>query len=138
MKKDERPRLFIDFDGVIHDGPNNPKRPTPILGKPVDGAFRFLSEANEVFHIRILSWRFAGYQKRPGNRTAVRRWFKRHGWPTHVGGKLEHLMLGPEEDVVPFLTLSTRVSCFKGTFPDPEQITKFEPYSVRDAAALNR
>ena len=137
MKTDDRPRLYVDFDGVIHDGKENPKRPTPILGKPVPGAFRFLSEANQIFCVRILSWRFMHGKPWAGNRTSVRRWFKRHGWPTHVGGALEHLWLGPEENVIPVMTISTRVSCFRGTFPDPEQLTKFEPYSQQQVHTLN-
>ncbi len=138
MKPDDKPRLHVEFDGVIHDGREDPQRPTPILGKPVDGAFEFLTQARELFDIRILSWRYAAGDNQLTNRSAVRRWFKRHGWPTKVGGALESLALGPEEKVVPLLTLSARVSLFEGTFPDPHQLTKFEPYSEKTVHAINR
>ena len=138
MKADDRPRLHVEFDGVIHDGKEKPEHPTPILGKPVDGAFEFLSAAKEVFHVRIISWRFAAGVGQMAVRTSVSSWFRRHGWPTKAGGSLEYLGLGPEAKVIPVLTLSSRVSLFAGTFPAPAQLTKFEPYSEKTAHALTR
>lgn len=126
MRKEAKPLLGVRFDGVIHDGTYDPRRSPLILGKPREGAFRFLHKAREIFDIQIISER-RGF----GERNAMRYWFRRFGWPTKVGGSLESLRIGPWEKREPFLTVPPEGEEFCGQFPDVNELTKLGPIVYR-------
>lgn len=94
-----------------------------VSDEPVEGAFEFLARAAAHFDVQIYSARTS----QEGGLWAMSRWFKRHGWPAGKDGVLEGLTL-PRDKPPAFMTIDDRCFLFKGTWPDPEELTKFVPW----------
>ena len=118
------PILCVDFDGVIHSYTSGWQGAEIVSDVPVEGAFEFLARAMQHFDVQIYSARTA--QK--GGSWAMLRWFKRHGWPSGKNQPLDGLIF-PHDKPAAFLTIDDRCYLFKGTWPDPEELTKFVPWN---------
>ena len=121
-EKDDRRLLLVVFDGVIHSATSDRKDATVIPDPPVDGAFQWLARALEHFRIAIHSFR----SHEEGGIYAMHRWFKLHGWPAQ-GGVPEALEF-PVQRPTAFLTIDDRAFLFKGDWPDPVQLTRFQSW----------
>ncbi len=117
------PILCVDFDGVIHSYKSGWQGAEVVSDEPVEGAFEFLARAAAHFDVHIYSSRTS----QEGGLWAMSRWFKRHGWPAGKTGVLEGLTF-PRDKPAAFLTIDDRCYHFQGTWPDPDQLRKFEAW----------
>jgi hypothetical protein len=126
----DKPILLVTFDGVIHSFKSGWQGIGVIGDPPTEGAFEFLARALEHFDVNVWSERRS---RSESGRWAMFRWFGRHGWPIVRAkrGQPEKLVL-PEEKPAAFLEISDRCYAFHGTWPNPEQLTRFAPHCEKD------
>lgn len=70
-----RPRIAVDFDGVIHSYSSPWEGPTVIPDDPVPGAIEWLNSLGDEFKLCILTTR----AETEGGRAAVTLWLHAHG-----------------------------------------------------------
>lgn len=115
-----RPILLLDFDGVIHQYTSPWSGADKVNDGPVPGAKEFIAEAGKIFELCIYSAR----SLQPGGIEAMKAWLDANGFPLH-------LISFPTEKPPAFLTIDDRCICFNGSFPEPEELRKFQPWNKR-------
>jgi hypothetical protein len=133
-KKKSKPILCIDFDGTVHSYTSGWKGARNIPDPPVDGAMDFLSVAVTLFDVRIFSSR----SRYLGGRWAMKRWLLRHlneYWGARQfppdGYSILAKIRFPVRKPAAFLTIDDRAITFTGTFPEPEDLLKFKPWTKK-------
>lgn len=121
MAEGKKPRILVDFDGVVHSYDSGWKGVDQIPDPPVPGAFEFLSEALDRLEVCIYSSR----TNEPGGVVAMRAWFLRHGFE-----RLEELQF-PTVKPPAIMTIDDRAFRFEGTFPSIEEILSFRTWQQR-------
>jgi len=136
-KKNKKPILCLDFDGVLHSYTSGWAGAANIVDPPVEGAISWLrsllgcpddvgiAERYEDFKIAIYSSR----SKYPLGRWAMKRWLKRYGLTKYEIELISFPLFKPPA----FLTLDDRAFLFTGGFPDPKELIKFTPWYRRPA-----
>ncbi len=109
-----KPTLALDFDGVLHQYTRY-RGDAIIDGISVPGAVEFVQAAMENFDVVIHSTR----ARTQIGRAAIRVWLRDNGFPP--------VKISAEKPPA-HVTLDDRALCFTGTFPDPEDLLKFEPW----------
>ena len=115
-KKGGRPILCLDFDGVLHWYRRGWQSPTLIDDEPVPGAVEFVNRAQEYFTVVIYSSR----SSHPGGIEAMREWMKQYDFP--------EVSFATQKPAA-FLTIDDRALTFSGTWPDPEALRAFQPWT---------
>lgn len=123
-----KPILCLDFDGVIHSYASGWQGANVISDPPVDGAIEFIIAASGHFTIAIHSSRSA----QPGGIIAMYEWLKDY-WIDYDHNHFEifNAIQWPKEKPPAFLTLDDRAITFTGTWPDPQELTKFKPWNKK-------
>jgi hypothetical protein len=125
---DYKPRLCVDFDGVLHSYKSGWQGAHVCADPPVPGAIAFLREATEHFEVYVHSSR--SHQK--GGRDAMRAYLLE--W-AQLEGDEDLMWLNkirwPNEKPAAFVTLDDRAICFTGTFPSVEEIKNFKPWNKK-------
>jgi len=127
-----KPILCLDFDGVIHSYESGWKGAEVIPDPPVPGTKDFLFAASELFEIHIFSSR----SNQEGGIEAMRRYVSELVAPKNQDmSQKDHELLTslqwPTEKPPAFLTIDDRAVQFTGTWPNPEQLLKFQPWNKR-------
>ena len=137
--------VCCDFDGVIHGYQSGWKGPSVVTDPPVPGALEWLFLMTQPpqydrFEIAIYSSR----SKEPGGVEAMKAWLRRHIVEHLVGchpdestalldemGTLmvEKLLTFPTQKPAASMTIDDRAFHFQGTFPTPEWLRTFEPWT---------
>lgn len=130
------PIICVDFDGVIHSYVSGWQGVGVINDPPVKGAIDWLikylpipdaicSMAPEykgpvvqIYSARSKSWR---------GRRAMKKWLIKHGLPSCY--ITENILKFPIKKPHAFLTIDDRAICFKGTFPEKEEMLSFKPWN---------
>lgn len=120
---EHKPILCLDFDGVLHSYTSGWKGADVIPDPPVPGAFQFIADAAQHFHVHIYSSRSG----QPGGIEAMRQWFEE--WDPK-GGILS-LLSFPTEKPPAFIGIDDRVLTFNGTFPSARELLNFKPWNKR-------
>lgn len=130
-----RPILVLDFDGVLHSYISGWQGADKIPDPPVPGFAQFLERAVECFDVSVFSSRSTS----SAGRIAMWRWLKGH-LAEHYGGLMTPLaarrqtagLMGrigfPADKPAAFVSLDDRAVTFTGTWPEPAELAKFEPW----------
>ena len=125
--------LCLDFDGVLHAYSKGYHDGT-IYDGPVPGAMDFLREAVKVFDVHIYSTRSATPEGRLAMRDAIKAWlYDAFCYPD--AADILYTISFPDVKPMAFVTLDDRAITFTGTFPAPEELAAFEPWTKRVAPA---
>lgn len=152
--KDTKPILVVDFDRVLHSYKSGWRGARNIPDPPVPGALEFLIKAIEFFNVQIYSCR----SRQWGGKRAMKKWLKKEyimlaldwestprffrewisqtafadPWNFEVRWAIKRLLKKirfPTKKPAAFLMIDDRAMCFTGTFPHPEELLKFRPWS---------
>lgn len=115
-KRQYRPILSMDFDGVIHWYRNGWKGTAVIDDEPVPGAKEFIENAQKYFRIVVFSSRSGSEE----GIAAMQAWMEKHGFPQVQFSK---------DKPKAFLTIDDRAIQFKGEWFDPEELLNFKPWN---------
>lgn len=132
----DKPLLCLDFDGVLHSYASGWKGADTIPDSPVDGAMKFIWDATEHFRVAVFSSRSC----QPGGLRAMQTWLMLHFksyWGTHAtqaDDKWSEIEW-PTEKPAAMVTLDDRAVTFDGTWPDVEELKKFQPWNKRPFGA---
>lgn len=152
---EHRPRILVDFDGVLHSYRSGWCGVTNIPDQPVPGAIDWLCRALRDFDVAILSARSHQF----GGRWAMKRWllhratehfiwmewkerasaFSSMGfiedtmvpWDTESRNAAKFLVKRiqwPRFKVPSLLIIDDRAICFKGTFPKMSEIKNYKSW----------
>lgn len=125
-----KPKLSVDFDGVISFYENGWQGAAVINDSPTPGMAQFMASAVKYFTVCIFSSR----SNQPGGQSAMRQALLR--WLTdalgedpasHVYAQLEW----PSEKPSAFVSLDDRAIQFNGAWPDPKELLHFKPWNRR-------
>lgn len=136
-----KPVLSVDFDGVLHSYISGWQGVVEIPDPPVVGSIAFLEDAQEYFNVQIFSSRSA----HPDGIKAMQKWLTHwaHESATYEKDPMTGKVMEVNEDWTnewlsnigwpsdkpsAFVTLDDRAVCFQGSFPDPEELTFFQPW----------
>ena len=111
---DDRKRIAIDFDGVIHSYVSGWKGSVVIPDPPVPGAFEFLEEALKHYNVVIHSTRAMGKEEAD----AMQEWMLSHGCPKEV---VEKIWI-TNRKVKAMVYIDDRGWRFEGIFPTMEEL----------------
>jgi hypothetical protein len=123
----ERPILLLDFDGVLHSYKSGWQGVDVIPDPPVPGFDRFLAYAIELFDVCVYNSR----SKNIDGRRTMEAWLRRHlAAARGIAPALEILqkVWFSTDKPAAFLTLDDRAVTFTGTWPDPAELRRFEPW----------
>ena len=133
-----KPRIAIDFDGVIHSRPKSERGGVDITGEPVPGAFNFLRHLTSAFEVVIFSARFAGFDGQKAKEN-VTDWmhgeFQKDSEAQVARGKspydaaeiLARIRLSATKPVARCY-LDDRAITFKGVFPSIPDLLNFKTW----------
>lgn len=128
---DYKPRLCVDFDGVLHSYSSGWQGAHICADPPVPGAIAFLREAVKHFEVYIHSSR----SHQVGGRQAMREWLGYWMVEERLSDDEELTWASeikwPNEKPAAFVTLDDRAICFTGTFPSVEEIKNFKPWNKK-------
>ncbi len=119
-----KPILLLDFDGVCHSYTSGWQGADVIPDPPVPGLWEFLAAAQEHFDVQIYSSRTL----QPGGVSAMEVWFVTRAVEA---GVRPPILKFPTEKPPAFLTIDDRAICFDGTWPEPQELLKFQPWNKR-------
>ena len=117
-KRRYKPILSLDFDGVLHWYRNGWKGAAIIDDEPTPGAVDFVNNAQNYFKIVVFSSR----SNQAGGIEAMKKWMENHGFP--------EVSFATEKPKA-FLTIDDRAIRFEGTWFDPEELLKFQPWNKK-------
>lgn len=112
--------LCVDFDGVIHSYMTPWQGAHIISDPPVEGAFQWLEDM-----VIIGTYRINIYSSRScsgAGIAAMKDWFRKHGF-----AYIDYLEF-PTQKPAAYLTIDDRAICFKGTFPNIQELDNFKPW----------
>lgn len=116
-----KPRLILDFDGVLHLYASGWHGPEVITDPPVPGARQFCIEAMEAFEVWIVSTRCSS----PGGADAIKRWLELWEFPPG-------LVVSPDGKKPPALVMiDDRAITFDGTWPTVKVLLDFKPWYAK-------
>jgi nitroreductase len=115
-RKGGKPILCLDFDGVLHWYRSGWLSATTIDDEPVPGAVDFVIRAQQLFSVVIYSSR----SSHPGGIEAMREWMRKYGFPE---------VTFATQKPAAFLTIDDRALTFNGSWPDPEALRAFQPWT---------
>lgn len=115
-KKDGRPILCLDFDGVLNSYRKGFQGAAIIDDDPVPGAVEFVTRAQQYFTVVVYSSR----SNHRGGIEAMQHWMREHGFPE---------VRFANEKPAAFLTIDDRALTFNGVFPDPQELRAFRPWN---------
>lgn len=131
---ESRPILCLDWDGVIHSYTSGWKGADVIPDPPVDGAMKFIWDAQDHFKVAIFSSR----SNQDGGRAAMQAYLDKHfrayfGADFRVNQCDDRLtdIAWPVEKPPAFLSIDDRALTFEGTWPDIEKLKAFQPWNKR-------
>jgi hypothetical protein len=125
-----KPKLSVDFDGVVSKYENGWQGAAVINDSPTPGMAQFMASAVRYFTVCIFSSR----SNQPGGQSAMRQALLR--WLTdalgedsasHVYAQLEW----PSEKPSAFVSIDDRAIQFNGVWPDPRELLHFKPWNRR-------
>lgn len=148
---DARKELVVGFDGVLHSYVQSGWQGASVISDPpVPGALEWLVQMVRYYRVHIVSSRSHQW----GGRRAMRRWVREElrkfalhrdrfghrdkfklgvimtdqeavNWATTIA---KHIGF-PRHKPPAHLTIDDRAYCFRGTFPDRDQIDGFRPWN---------
>lgn len=128
----QKPILCLDFDGVLHSYTSGWKGASVIPDPPVEGAMRFIWDAQDHFRIAIFSSR----SHQPGGKLAMKAWlavhFRKH-WAadrTRCDDILAEIEW-PDKKPAAFITIDDRALTFNGIWPDIQILRAFKPWNKK-------
>lgn len=113
----DKPLLAVDFDGVLHNSSKGYHDGT-VYDTPTPGAQEFIRNAMDHFEIVVFSAR----ARTEEGANEIRAFLDQYGFP-----EMEVTAMKPPA----FITLDDRAVTFTGTFPDPEELMKFQTWVGR-------
>lgn len=122
-----KPILCLDFDGVCHSYTSGWKGAAVIPDPPVDGMWKFLREAAEVFEINIFSSR----SHQDGGLAAMREWFVGHAETAGDRVLATMDMRFPLEKPPALVGIDDRVIQFTGEWPSVTMLYNFKPWNAK-------
>lgn len=127
-----KPILCLDFDGVIHSYTSGWQGAGLCADPPVPGTKEFLLKAAEMFEIHIFSSR----SNQEGGISAMQYYVSDLVSPLgqEISQQDHNLLEGiqwPTEKPPAFLTIDDRAIQFVGTWPNPEELLKFQPWNKK-------
>jgi hypothetical protein len=123
-------RLIVacDFNGVIHDHRDGPKDKVDPASPAIPGAIDWLKAVSEELDVFLVS---ASFAKSPYV-TSARAWLTAQGipadWTTPVVVGRSRITLTPFKPPC-LLFIDDRGFCFRGEFPEVEDIKRFVPWN---------
>ncbi len=143
QKKDQKPILLVDFDGVLHGFDNGWQGRNNFPNSAVTGSMFFLWQAVIYFNVCIFSAR----SRRWGGRKAMKKWLRRELVKWFAGPaemkKSRPMFFHERETLVEalmskirfplfklpgHLIIDDRCWCFTGKFPTMQEISDFTPW----------
>lgn len=120
-----KPRLCLDFDGVIHRYNSGWLGPAVIPDDPVPGAFQFILDAQRLFTVAI----FSGRSQYPEGRAAMQLWFRKHA---QAGGyaPTDFELEWPDNKPGAHMYVDDRGFRFNGHWPTPEELAAMQPWHL--------
>ena len=125
-----QPILCLDFDGVCHSYVSGWQGATRIPDPPVPGMWSFLEAVSHHFEVHIYSSR----SHQAGGIAAMKCWFLEHADSVFRQDIVKKHLYFPSEKPPAFLTLDDRGLLFTGTWPNIEELRKFQPWYKKDPA----
>lgn len=132
MTEKFKPRLCLDFDGVLHAYDSGWQGAHIVADGPVPGAMLFLFGAADHFKIAVFSSR----SDQPFGIAAMKEWLERHFreyWAsdrTRADDILAEIEW-PTAKPPAHLTIDDRAVCFEGTWPNIADLQAFKPWNKR-------
>lgn len=131
----ERYRICVDFDGVLHRYDSPWVNAHTIPDFPVKGAMEWLSATHQKMDVVIFSTRCKTWR----GRRAVRAWLRRFSGPLDWWGHEEkglrglHAIKLTHKKIPALVYLDDRAMRFEGTFPTVDEIHKAKPWNKKEA-----
>lgn len=119
-----RPRIGVDFDGVLHSYASGWRGAAVVADPPVAGAIDWLVALDERFDLAIVSVRNA----HPEGPTAMRAWLGAHGLPDRVLSRIAFPASLPADLSV---LIDDRAFRFEGRFPTWDELGRLVPWHER-------
>jgi hypothetical protein len=127
-----KPILCLDFDGVIHSYTSGWQGADVISDPPVIGTKEFICRASKMFEIHIFSSR----SNQDGGLSAMQHYV--HDIISSPNEEISDYEIGIIAGIVwdtekppAMVTIDDRALTFDGTWPDPEELLKFQPWHKR-------
>jgi len=123
-----RPKLVLDFDGVVHSYTSGWKGADVVSDPPVPGALEFIRAAQEHFEVSIFSSR----SNQAGGAIAMGEWLHLHMlhvWGPDEASRVFNDIAWPFEKPAAFVTIDDRALTFDGTWPSLESLKAFKPWN---------
>lgn len=118
--------VCVDFDGVLHSYESGWKGADVVADGPVPGAMEWLTRLVDAeFHVCVYSAR----SSEPGGIRAMRQWLAMElpGGFDEVYTTIDKISF-PIHKPAAHITIDSSAYCFRGRFPEPGEIEKFQPW----------
>lgn len=129
-----KPILCLDFDGVIHSYVSGWKGADAIPDRIVDGAMRFIRDAQDHFTVAIFSSR----SNQPGGLAAMQGYIEDNFTAYFCGEDVSANLAAiewPLEKPPAMITIDDRALTFDGTWPSIESLRTFQPWNKMPSKA---
>lgn len=125
----DKPRLLVDFDGVLHSYESGWQGADVIEDPPVPGAIDWLIECMLHFNVFIFTTRARENEGKQAVRVAIRQWLKDYGYNTTL---IQQLSVTNRKQPA-ILSIDDRTICFNGSFDElpPESLLQFKPWNKK-------
>lgn len=120
-----KPIICIDFDGVLHSYSSGWQGPDVANDPPVKGAIEWLRGL--IVGGQCDPQIYSSRSRQDGGIICMKNWLIKHGLEIEHADALQF----PTQKPAAFLTIDDRAFCFKGEFPETDDILNFQPWNSK-------